>query len=35
MIDAALKAGAFGAKIVGSGGGGIMFEIGKPEGKQK
>ena len=34
MIDAALKAGAYGAKIVGSGGGGSIVVIAKPENKE-
>lgn len=34
LIEAALSAGAFGAKISGSGGGGIMIAITSPEKKQ-
>ena len=35
MIDAALKAGAYGAKIVGSGGGGSICAIASEETQQK
>lgn len=35
MIDAALNAGAYGAKIVGSGGGGSIVVISKPENETK
>lgn len=35
MIDAALNAGAYGAKIVGSGGGGSIVVISKPENEAK
>ncbi|MFY0631307.1 MAG: galactokinase [Flavobacteriaceae bacterium] len=35
MIDAALKAGAYGAKIVGSGGGGSICAIASEENKQR
>ena len=35
MIDAALEAGAYGAKIVGSGGGGSIFAISSKQNKQR